>query len=65
MIQTPAPELHVKVLMVGNSSVGKSSLLMRWSENQWLPDGEVSMTIGVEVRVSNIRRIHPSGTILN
>ncbi|KAI0248548.1 ras-domain-containing protein [Lactifluus subvellereus] len=50
IMQIPAPELHVKVLMVGNSSVGKSSLLMRWSEDQWLPDGEVSATIGVEVR---------------
>jgi len=42
-------ELHVKVLVIGNSSVGKSSLLMRWSENQWLPEDEASETIGVEV----------------
>ena len=46
-----SPELHVKILMIGNSSVGKSSLLMRWSENQWLPEDETSATIGVEVQV--------------
>jgi GTPase SAR1 family protein len=48
----PPQELHVKILMIGNSSVGKSSLLMRWSENQWLPEDEASATIGVEVLVS-------------
>ncbi|KAF8273945.1 putative ras-related protein rab-18 [Lactarius quietus] len=42
-------ELHVKILVIGNSSVGKSSLLMRWSENQWLPEDEACATIGVEV----------------
>ncbi|KAI0300631.1 putative ras-related protein rab-18 [Multifurca ochricompacta] len=49
-MQTFSQELHVKILMIGNSSVGKSSLLMRWSENQWLPEDETSATIGVEVR---------------
>ncbi|KAI0262116.1 putative ras-related protein rab-18 [Gloeopeniophorella convolvens] len=43
-------ELHVKVVMVGNSSVGKSSLLLRWAEHQWLPEDEATATIGVEVR---------------
>jgi len=32
------------------SRVGKSSLLMRWSENQWLPEDEADATIGVEVK---------------
>jgi GTPase SAR1 family protein len=54
MTQRSQRELHVKVLMIGNSSVGKSSLLMRWSENQWLPEEEASATIGVEVWVSII-----------
>jgi GTPase SAR1 family protein len=49
---TRPQELHVKVLVIGNSSVGKSSLLMRWSENQWLPEDEAIATIGVEVLVS-------------
>jgi len=46
-------ELHVKILVIGNSSVGKTSLLMRWSENQWLPEDEASATIGVEVLASS------------
>jgi GTPase SAR1 family protein len=54
LMQSHSPEFHVKLLMVGNSSVGKSSLLMRWSENQWLPEDEASATIGVEVKVSRI-----------
>ncbi|KAH9994323.1 P-loop containing nucleoside triphosphate hydrolase protein [Russula compacta] len=49
LTHTLSPELHVKVLVIGNPSVGKSSLLMRWSENQWLPEDEASPTIGVEV----------------
>lgn len=51
LVMSHSPELHVKVLMIGNSSVGKSSLLMRWSENQWLPEDEADATIGVEVKV--------------
>ncbi|KAI9439264.1 ras-domain-containing protein [Lactarius indigo] len=47
--QTHPQELHVKIIVIGNSSVGKSSLLMRWSENQWLPEHEAGATIGVEV----------------
>jgi Ras-related protein Rab-18 len=53
-MQTHLPELHVKILMIGNSSVGKSSLVMRWSENQWLPENEASATIGVEVKVRSL-----------
>jgi len=49
---TRPQELHVKINVIGNSSVGKSSLLMRWSDNQWLPEDEASATIGVEVSVS-------------
>lgn len=52
-VQTHTQELHVKILVVGNSSVGKSSLLTRWSENQWLPEDEACATIGVEVLVSH------------
>lgn len=48
-VQTHPQELHVKILVIGNSSVGKSSLLMRWSDNQWIPEDEASATIGVEV----------------
>jgi len=47
----PAPPLNVKLLLIGNSSVGKSSLLLRFSDEQWLPEDESSATIGVDFRV--------------
>jgi len=58
-----SPELHVKILMIGNSSVGKSSLLMRWSENQWLPEDEADATIGVEVKVGALLTLIGTFTI--
>jgi len=54
----PAPKsssnqpINVKLLLIGNSSVGKSSLLLRFSDEQWLPEDESSATIGVDFRVS-------------
>ncbi|KAI0271018.1 hypothetical protein BGY98DRAFT_1007988, partial [Russula aff. rugulosa BPL654] len=39
--------INVKLLLIGNSSVGKSSLLLRFSDNQWLPEDEASVMIGV------------------
>jgi len=42
---------NVKLLLIGNSSVGKSSLLLRFSDEQWLPEDESSATIGVDFRV--------------
>ncbi len=44
--------VNVKLLLIGNSSVGKSSLLLRFSDEQWLPEDESSATIGVDFRVS-------------
>jgi GTPase SAR1 family protein len=46
-----APLINVKLLLIGNSSVGKSSLLLRFSDEQWLPEDESSATIGVDFRV--------------
>lgn len=43
--------MNVKLLLIGNSSVGKSSLLLRFSDEQWLPEDESSATIGVDFRV--------------
>jgi Ras-related protein Rab-18 len=43
--------VNVKLLLIGNSSVGKSSLLLRFSDKQWLPEDEASATIGVDFRV--------------
>ncbi|KAI0262119.1 putative ras-related protein rab-18 [Gloeopeniophorella convolvens] len=56
MAPTPATAqsqelLNVKLLLIGNSSVGKSSLLLRFSDKQWLPEDEASATIGVDFRV--------------
>jgi Ras-related protein Rab-18 len=44
--------VNVKLLLIGNSSVGKSSFLLRFSDEQWLPEDEASATIGVDFRVS-------------
>jgi Ras-related protein Rab-18 len=63
-VQTHLQELHVKILVIGNSMVGKSSLLTRWSENQWLPEDEASATIGVEVLVSYLIVSDRNSTIL-
>ena len=46
-----SPPVNVKLLLIGNSSVGKSSLLLRFSDEQWLPEDEASATIGVDFRV--------------
>ncbi|KAI0271010.1 ras family-domain-containing protein [Russula aff. rugulosa BPL654] len=43
--------INVKLLLIGNSSVGKSSLLLRFSDKQWLPEDEASATIGVDFRL--------------
>lgn len=43
--------INVKLLLIGNSSVGKSSLLLRFSDEQWINEDESSATIGVDFRV--------------
>ena len=48
--------LNVKLLVLGIASVGKSSLLLRFTEQQWLPEEESNPTIGVDTWViSRIR----------
>jgi hypothetical protein len=47
--------INVKLLLIGNSSVGKSSLLLRFSDKQWLPEDEASATIGVDFRVRSLQ----------
>ncbi|KAI9269279.1 ras family-domain-containing protein [Phascolomyces articulosus] len=42
----------LKLLLIGNSSVGKSSLLLRFTDDTFLPQEEVSATIGVDFKVS-------------
>ncbi|KIN94722.1 hypothetical protein M404DRAFT_1008099, partial [Pisolithus tinctorius Marx 270] len=43
--------VNVKLLLIGNASVGKSSLLLRFSDEQWIPEDEATATIGVDFRV--------------
>ena len=50
--QSKGTPINCKLLLIGNSSVGKSSLLLRFSDEQWLPEDESSATIGVDFRVS-------------
>ncbi|KAI9492138.1 P-loop containing nucleoside triphosphate hydrolase protein [Zychaea mexicana] len=42
----------LKLLLIGNSGVGKSSLLLRFTDDTFLPPDEVSATIGVDFKVS-------------
>ncbi|KAI9509398.1 hypothetical protein F5148DRAFT_1188436, partial [Russula earlei] len=42
--------INVMLLLIGNSSVGKSSLKLHFSDKQWLPEDEASATIGVDFR---------------
>ena len=35
-----------KILMIGDSGTGKSSLLLRYTDDTWLQPDEVSATIG-------------------
>lgn len=42
---------NLKLLLIGNSSVGKSSLLTRFTDASFTPEDESSATIGVDFRV--------------
>ena len=43
--------VNVKLLLIGNSSVGKSSLIRRFSDEQFLPGDEANATVGVDFSV--------------
>ncbi len=53
----PIETHQVKVLLLGAASVGKSSLLLRFTDQQWLPENETQPTIGVDTWVS-IQIVH-------
>ena len=44
--------INVKLLMIGHGSVGKSSLLLRFTDQQWRPEHEAKATIGVDTWVN-------------
>lgn len=46
----------LKLLVIGASSVGKSSLLLRFTDNAFLTPEETSATIGVDFKVKQIER---------
>ncbi|KAJ3317933.1 Ras- protein Rab-18 [Boothiomyces sp. JEL0866] len=43
-----------KLLLIGDSGTGKSSLLLRFTDDMWLSPDEVSATIGVDFKVKII-----------
>jgi Ras-related protein Rab-18 len=46
--------IKVKLLMLGLESVGKSSLLLRFTDQQWLPEHETVATVGVDTWVNTL-----------
>jgi Ras-related protein Rab-18 len=40
-----------KLLMIGDSGTGKSSLLLRFTDDKWLPQDQICATIGVDFKV--------------
>ncbi|OHT02963.1 Ras-related protein RABA1c [Tritrichomonas foetus] len=47
------PDYLIKVILIGDSGVGKSNLLLRWAKNEFMPDS--APTIGVEFATRTIR----------
>lgn len=48
---------NAEALFKGNSSVGKSSILLRFSDETWLSEDESSATIGVDFRVRAVHEL--------
>jgi GTPase SAR1 family protein len=48
--------INIKLLILGIAAVGKSSLLLRLTDQQWLPEGEMNPTIGVDTWVMSRNR---------
>lgn len=45
----------LKILLIGSSSVGKSSLLLRFTDDEFLSPEETSATIGVDYKIKSIQ----------
>ena len=50
-----APLTTFKLLLIGDSGTGKSSLLLRFTDDTWLQPENVSATIGVDFKVKTIQ----------
>jgi len=46
---------NLKLLLIGNSSVGKSSLLLRFTDDDFLSEEETTATIGVDFKVKQLQ----------
>ncbi|EJT49887.1 putative Ras-related protein Rab-18 [Trichosporon asahii var. asahii CBS 2479] len=51
---SPQPPSNLKLLLIGNSSVGKSSLLLRFTDDDFLSEEETAATIGVDFKVKSV-----------
>ncbi|ORY46148.1 ras-domain-containing protein [Rhizoclosmatium globosum] len=47
-------EATFKLLLIGDSGTGKSSLLLRFTDDAWLQPDEVAATIGVDFKVKTM-----------
>ncbi|KAI6123719.1 ras-domain-containing protein [Pisolithus croceorrhizus] len=54
--------VNVKLLLIGNASVGKSSLLLRFSDEQRILDDEGTATIGVDFKDNKVFERSRRGT---
>ncbi|KAI0288999.1 P-loop containing nucleoside triphosphate hydrolase protein [Russula brevipes] len=54
MAPTPQDSINVKLLLIGNSAVGKSSLLLRFCDQQWFSEDSPMPTIGIDFRISRM-----------
>ena len=45
------PPVTLKLLLIGSSSVGKSSVLLRFTDDTYLSADEISSTIGVDFKL--------------
>jgi Ras-related protein Rab-18 len=60
----PNTELAFKILLIGDSGTGKSSLLLRFTDDTFLEE-EMSATIGVDFKVHFLSLPKSHATILN
>ncbi|GAA95303.1 uncharacterized protein L969DRAFT_101429 [Mixia osmundae IAM 14324] len=59
-MDTPVePPTVLKLLLIGSSSVGKSSLLTRFTDEVFASDGESAATVGVDMKVKLVKRTPP------
>jgi len=47
--------LKCKVLLLGDSAVGKSSLLKRFSDKRWVPEDTLPITVGIDFKMVKMK----------